>query len=51
MSKVDQKAQLHSGCIQIVEHLRAMLIDEIGNGFELDDNLVLANKIRFENFL
>lgn len=51
MSEIDEKTQLHSGGVQVVDHLRAMFVDEMRKSFELNDNLAVADEIRFQRTL
>ena len=48
MAEVHEQTQLATGCAEIVEELRPMLIYQLGNCFDLNDDLVIANEIRTE---
>jgi hypothetical protein len=45
MAEVREEAQLAVGCAEIVEQLPSMLIYQLGNCFDLKDDLVVANEI------
>jgi hypothetical protein len=48
MAEVHEQTQLATGCAEIVEELRSMLIYQLGNSFDFNDDLVIANEIRTE---
>jgi hypothetical protein len=39
--KIDEQCQLDSGCFQIVDALRKMLVSELIDAFQLYDELLL----------
>ena len=46
MAEVHEQTQLAVGCAEILEQLPSMLIYQLGNCFDLKDDLVVANEIR-----
>ena len=48
MAEVHEETQLATGCAEIVDELRSMLIYQLGNCFDLNDDLVVANEIPTE---
>jgi hypothetical protein len=48
MAEVHEQPQLATGCAEIVEKLRSMLIYQLGDCFDFNDDLVVANEIRTE---
>jgi len=48
MAEVHEQTQLAAGCAEIVEQLSSMFIYQLGNCFDFDDDLVVANEIRTE---
>lgn len=51
VAEVDEQAQRQAGGVEIIDDLGAMFIRQCGNGFEFQENRVVANKIRNENLL
>ena len=50
VTKIDENAKLKAGCIQIIDDLSTVLVHQLGNGFELGDDLVEADQVRFVGF-
>ena len=51
VSKIYEKTKLKSGCVQVVQELRAMLIGQRRDGFQFNDNFLEANIICFVSLL
>jgi hypothetical protein len=49
MAEVHEQTQLATGYAEIVEELRSMLIYQLGNCFDFNNDLVVANEIRTES--
>ena len=45
MAKVDEKPKFKPAGFQVIEDLSAMLVSEFGDGLQLDDDFLVANKI------
>ena len=50
MSKIDEQCDFKCACIQVVEHLRAMFIVQVGDRFDFYDDPLETHKVRFEGF-
>ena len=48
MAEVHKQAQFATGCAEVIQELRAVLIDQGGDGFDFEDDLVMANEVRGE---
>ena len=51
VTEIHQKTKFKSGCVQIVQELRAMFVSSRGHGFEFDNNFPKANIIRLVSLL
>ena len=45
MTEVREQAQFAAGCAEIIQELRAVLIGQGRDGFDLEDDLVVANEV------
>ena len=48
MTEVREQAQFAAGCAEIIQELRTVFICQGGDGFDLEDDLVIANEVRGE---
>ncbi len=48
MAKVDHETKLAASCAEIVKELSSMLVHQLGDCFDFNDDLIVANEVRVE---
>jgi len=46
MPKIDEKAKLKTGCLQVICSLRLMLFKKFGDSFNLNDDFIVTDEVR-----